>query len=332
MNAPNGVPAVANDGWGVMRFSTADYAPRERVDAWREACGRAFQRMAIEPLSSAQVKVKASVGRLPGLAVATGHHSPVFFQRRRGSIDHDDVIFVLGVTSGCQMNHLGRTLEMNCGDALVMAGAEPSFVRLPRPGYITGLRVPARCLSPLVSDLGAVYGRAIPAESRALQLLTRYIGILKETETFAAPELRRQAVTHIHDLLALALGATRDAAEVARGRGARAAQLRFIEEDIATRFDQPDLSVAAVAARHGVKPRWVQRLFESDGTTFSEYLLTQRLARTHARLTNPLGASQKISTIAMDAGFGDLSYFNRMFRRHYGATPSDVRAAASAIE
>jgi AraC-like DNA-binding protein len=29
----------------------------------------------------------------------------------------------------------------------------------------------------------------------------------------------------------------------------------------------------------------------------------------------------------MDAGFGDLSYFNRAFRRRYRAAPSDVRAA-----
>jgi len=32
--------------------------------------------------------------------------------------------------------------------------------------------------------------------------------------------------------------------------------------------------------------------------------------------------------VAFDAGFGDLSYFNRVFRRRFGATPSDVRAAA----
>jgi len=37
---------------------------------------------------------------------------------------------------------------------------------------------------------------------------------------------------------------------------------------------------------------------------------------------------RKISTIALDAGFGDLSYFNRAFRRRYGMRPSGLRGAA----
>jgi AraC-like DNA-binding protein len=67
-------------------------------------------------------------------------------------------------------------------------------------------------------------------------------------------------------------------------------------------------------------------LFESDGTTFSRFLLDQRLARAHRMLNNPLPAERTISAIAYEAGFGDLSHFNRAFRRRYGATPSDIRA------
>ena len=37
-----------------------------------------------------------------------------------------------------------------------------------------------------------------------------------------------------------------------------------------------------------------------------------------------------IIDIAFAAGFGDVSHFNRMFRRRFGDTPSDVRAAAMA--
>src|SRR5262249_26338245 len=212
--------------------------------------------------------------------------------------------------------------------AIVLNSGEPALLRVPRFDGYFNLLVPRSCLSPLIADLDDAYCRPIPAENPALQLLTRYIGILQEAGTFTVPALRRQAVTHIHHLMALAIGATRDALEIAESRGVRAARLCAIKEEIAIRLNQADLSVATIAARHQLKPRWVQRLFESEGTTFTEYVLAQRLVRAHRLLTNPLYASQKVSTIALDTGFGDLSYFNRAFRRRYSITPSELRAAA----
>jgi AraC-like DNA-binding protein len=227
------------------------------------------------------------------------------------------------------VHQFGQTLDLGCGQAIVLTGAEPAFLRVPKLGNYVNLRVPVCRLSPLIADLDAAYCRPIPADNPALQLLTRYISVLNETEAFVTPDLRRQAVVHIHDLIALAIGATRDAAEIAKSRGARAARLRAIKEDIATWLDRPDLSVAAIAARHRIKPRWVQRVFESEGTTFTEYVLGQRLVGAHRLLTDVRYSGQKISTIAFNVGFGDLSYFNRAFRRRYGVTPSELRAAAT---
>jgi hypothetical protein len=42
-------------------------------------------------------------------------------------------------------------------------------------------------------------------------------------------------------------------------------------------------------------------------------------------LTEPRLAQSAVGAIAYDAGFGDLSYFNRSFKRRFGATPRDVR-------
>ena len=312
----------------VVRFSTADYAPRERFAAWREVYGRTLQRLDIEPLCVRQFHATATLLRMPGLALMAGRRSASVYHRRREFIDHDDVGFTCGLTSNYQAHQFGRTLDMGRGQAVVLTGAEPAFLRVPKLGRYINLRVPVRCLSPLIADLDAAYGRSIPAENPALQLLTRYVGILQKAGTFAVPELRRRAVVHIHDLIALAIGATRDAAEIAKNRGGRAARLCAIKEDIAAWLDQPDLSVATIAARHRIKPRWVQRLFESEGTTLTEYVLKQRLVRAQRLLTDPRFCNQKISTIAFDIGFGDLSYFNRAFRRHYDMTPSEMRAAA----
>ena len=54
-----------------------------------------------------------------------------------------------------------------------------------------------------------------------------------------------------------------------------------------------------------------------------------RLDRAYRMLRDQRLSMLSITSIAFDAGFGDLSYFNRTFRRHYNATPSDIRNGAS---
>ncbi len=86
-----------------------------------------------------------------------------------------------------------------------------------------------------------------------------------------------------------------------------------------------NLSASAVATAHQITERYLQRLFEAEGTTFVTYVLNQRLKRAHTRLRDPAGHAQAISAIAYESGFSDISHFNHMFRRRYGATPSDIR-------
>lgn len=74
--------------------------------------------------------------------------------------------------------------------------------------------------------------------------------------------------------------------------------------------------------------RYVQMLFESEGATFTAFVLAQRLAVAHRFLANPRLARRTIASIALGCGFGDVSYFNRSFRAAYGQSPSDVRRRA----
>lgn len=142
----------------------------------------------------------------------------------------------------------------------------------------------------------------------------------------SSPELSRLVVKQVYDLVALAIGPTRDAAEIAGGRGVRAARLRAIQSDIATNAATQSFSIEGLAARHRISPRYIRRLFEGTGTTVIEFVVAQRLAHAHRMLSDAQYDERTISSIAFDAGFSDLSYFNRCFRQRYGATPSDIRA------
>src|SRR4029077_2399350 len=143
----------------------------------------------------------------------------------------------------------------------------------------------------------------------------------------ALPEMRQLIIAQLCDLIAVTLGATRDATAVAGGRGIRAARLRAVKSDIDAHLTHTDLSPGAVAKRQRLSDSYIRKLFEGEGTSFSQFVLGRRLVRAHRMLTDRRWADVSIASIAFEAGFGDLSYFNRTFKRFYGSPPSDIRGA-----
>jgi AraC-like DNA-binding protein len=185
------------------------------------------------------------------------------------------------------------------------------------------VRVPRAVFESTVVSVDDALMRPI-ADRGALALMEDYAGWLLHAGN-VDQRLLNLSVRHIQDLLALAIGPTADFADTARTRGLHAARLKLAKSYIASNSHRHDLSVAGLAASLNVTPRYVQRLFEADGTTFSEFVLSLRLARAHRLLCEPQAIASAIATIAFDVGFGDLSYFNRRFRRQYGMTPREVR-------
>jgi AraC family transcriptional regulator len=87
--------------------------------------------------------------------------------------------------------------------------------------------------------------------------------------------------------------------------------------------EQP-LSLAALADSTATSPYHFLRTFRHvAGMTPYQFLLRTRLHRAAVRLRS---SDMAISTIAYDAGFNDLSTFNRRFRREMGEAPGNYRA------
>jgi len=54
-----------------------------------------------------------------------------------------------------------------------------------------------------------------------------------------------------------------------------------------------------------------------------------QLERAWLKLFSDDDARLSISTVAFEVGFGDLSYFNRSFRKRFGCSPSQAKAGAT---
>jgi AraC-like DNA-binding protein len=245
-------------------------------------------------------------------------------------IEDDDVVLVF-TPQGCGTLHqIGREVTIKDGEATLLTnGAEGVFY-----GNVTSrllnFRLSRSLLSSMMTHVDDCLVRPVQRTNPALQLLTRYAEVMNDNEALVIPELRRAIMLHMHDLASLALGATRDATQIAKQRGVRMARLRAIKDDIAVNLFQKNLSAELLANRHSISPRYVNMLFETEGLSVSEFILTHRLMQAHRMLSDPRMAKRAISAIAYDVGFSDLSYFNRTFRRRFGVTPTDVRANALA--
>jgi AraC-like DNA-binding protein len=313
----------------VLRFSTDELPERDRLAIMREVHGRLTARVDIEPAPDVPLHYQVIARALPGLTVSMFSESAITIRRTRELLadGNDDVVFAVPPTAANMLSHLGRELSP-IGDAVLISAADVMRIDVASGSQCPLVTLSRRRLASQVTGLEDAFMRPVSRDTEAVQLLARYIRIFDDQQSLATPELRSLVVNHVYDLVALALGPTRDAAATANGRGVRAARLHAIKTEILSSLNRHELSLAGIAARHRVTSRHVQMLFESEGTTFSRFLLDQRLAHAHHMLSNPLLAKRTISTIAYEAGFGDLSHFNRAFRRRYGVTPSDIRAGS----
>ncbi|MGL5167664.1 MAG: AraC family transcriptional regulator [Afipia sp.] len=318
---------LRSDDFTSGRLSSTEFPAEDRIEAVREIYGRAILHLDVEPLPDSPFQVDMTLRALPGLSIAVGDTSHVRCRRTSELIDSDDFLLTAVLSGGCVVTQRGREARIEEGQAVLTTNAETSVHAYCQDSRFMNVRLPLNMAASL-TDLFTALMRPVPRDTQSLQLLVDYVKALRDLDQLATPELRHLAATHMHDLAALALGATRDAAETARGRGVRAARLRAIKADVIENIGRRSLSAAGVAARHRVSERYFRKLFEMEGASFSDFLLEQRLARAHRLLTTPHRNDSTISEIAFEVGFGDLSHFNRTFRRRYGATPSGVREAA----
>lgn len=318
--------APASQGAAGFRFSTDALPDADRVGMFREVFGQKMLRLDMESLTDRQFHTHATVRSLPGLDAVWSASSPVRVSRTKQLLSDgsDNLVFQWADAAG-YCRHLGREFVLSPRDAVVLSCCDPGSVMFGSTVNLMSFSVPRNVLGSLLRDTNSCFARPLSAALSALRLLVGYLEFMRQECAVATPELQSLAVAHVCDLLAVALGATRDATEIAKGRGLRAARLYAIKADIVGHLSDGDFSIADLSVRHRLTSRYVQMLFAFEGTTFSEFVREQRLDRAYRMLASVRFDDRRIGDIALACGFGDISYFNRSFRARYGATPSDVK-------
>lgn len=95
-------------------------------------------------------------------------------------------------------------------------------------------------------------------------------------------------------------------------------------------LSDPELDADGIAAALCMSRRSLYLLFKGHALTPGRMIHDLRLEQSGRILANPEQTHRKITDIAFDLGFGDYATFSRMFKVHFGTTPSAYRARCHA--
>lgn len=336
----NGEAAAASGGCASSGFkqifSWDDFEPEMSFDKryahWRDVYASRYGASDFAPSEDRPCFTNAEFMPIGAVGVTRFVSSWRYFRRTEAQLAADarhDILMGFNrsgfITGRCGNNDL----EVPPGGLLIYTNAEPaSFAFQEDQVGLTGLSAPHAALANMVPNIQDAFG-VLNGQSPAARHLLHYVQLLLgDDPPVGDPALDVRVETMLLDLIALTIGAKRDVAHLATERGLRAARLAAIKADIRENMARPGFSIASVAKRQGVSPRYIHILFETEGKTFTEYVHERRLKEAYRMLTNPAYAARRIGDIAYAVGFSEQSTFNRLFRAAYGATPTEVRKHA----
>jgi AraC-like DNA-binding protein len=298
---------------------------QEQVRQWREDYARRLLQLDFEPMPDTAF-FSSTQNIVDGMRIVKSTFSPGYTVRddelvKRGD---DSFAFLISRTRTIEVDRKRQQFQLGQGDAVLMQIAEPGLLGAKTRFSYVAMMIPAVEIRSRMPSLEGFRAR-ISKSAEGLQLLRSYVQALETGKRVLGHQTQDAIQRHLFDLAAIACETNVKLGESSLSSVA-AARLCAIQEFARIHFEEPHFSVLAVAEALRISPRYVQKLFQSTGKTFTGYVNELRLERAFALLCETAATRKRISEIALQVGFSDLSYFDRSFRRRYGTSPSDIQS------
>jgi AraC-like DNA-binding protein len=259
--------------------------------------------------------ISVIVGNRIGRYVASGYLQQV-----------QDMMNIVIVRSGQARGRMrGEEFVVEPGQAVAILAKEADTFDMVSGSSAIGLSLPMAAIAPHIADLHVTTLRLMNDRQNAITLLDSYASALISLRAPLGQKLADTASIHLTDLVTNALDTAAEQVQPVGRDNIRRGRRLAIRADIATNLVRHDLSSDDTARRLGISSRYLRRLLQEEGTSYSDLVRQMRLQRAHQLLSDRQYLARPIGSIAYEVGYNDLSYFNRCFRRQFGMTPSAIR-------
>jgi AraC-like DNA-binding protein len=312
----------------VERFSTEQFPQDTKIDRWNRLASETFGDLTVSPADAKRFRgdlARVGLGEI-GLAVARSASAVVDrAPGRLGWATPEPVYFLHMQSTGttvCEQD--GRQAMMRPGDLCLCTTERPYSLTLSPRNEMVVVKLPAAIVHQRIERPETKVGVRMGAEGMRASLLSSLLhGAGGHLEGGTDPGWCDALAHSVLELTELTY------AEPAAGAGPHARLRRRAEALIAANLADPQLTPATVAQTLGVSLRSLQLAFAETRTTPSDFIREARLELARRMLTSSR-EPKSITSLALEAGFGDLTYFSRAFRNRFGAAPRAYRARQQA--
>lgn len=240
-------------------------------------------------------------------------------------LPHDSVVTInqCGVTSTLAAGQTGFVNTRNAYRGRLQSASEGSFES-------THIIVPGAMLRSRFPGIDDLAGQAIDIGQSLHSLFAGYVGAI-DTYEYENTGPRQKALANI---LLETICSVSDYAlsthEVLNKRIPPAQRaLDRIQTFALANLTNPDLSVAMIAEKLNISPRYVHNAFENTNWTVKSWIRHRRLLECRKTIRSPALKDRTLTEIAYTWGFSDFSHFSRCYKEKFGCSPKHDRAAAS---
>jgi AraC-like DNA-binding protein len=296
-------------------------------EAWREGICRGFCRLDVGPAEDGYIDCHNQFVLLDAIAMATPTGSSARFGRTRDLLDDgcDDLVLISATRGKVRVSQGSKTIDLAAGQMCLTEMNIVGAVDLNRAGGFTTTRIPRRLLLQVAPSTETRLATTLGHDRVLSTMIERYAVLCSEIAGGLDRVGQKAAAHHLTDLVGHFIETSTPKNNRSEPGGFSAARLDLIKADILKHLDRADLTIDSVATANGMSGRQAQRMFAAAGTTFTEFVLEQRLLLARRLLLHETARDRKVSDIAFRAGFNDLSYFHRAFKKRFGATPSEIQ-------